>query len=208
MRFGCDFALIKVPSGTAVQCTGFLGAVRRLMWAGSDPSTAPCNGQEELSVAQAANIAGARGVPLVCFAEGVCTNGKSVISFAPVMNALPADTRVHVVGLEYSSGGLAPQSPLGRSVIAYLFWMCFQVSLNIVANLVPHELRTVETERSSSGEAPKPSNLMDDVRSTLATSIGNRGVKQTSLGIEQYFSFVEYYLENATISQRKKKKTN
>jgi len=209
MRFGSDFAVVQLPSGSTVQYAGLFGALARLAWTGTDPTSAPCNGQNQLTLNDAVKHASARGVPLVCFAEGVRTNGKSVIPFAPVMKDLGTELRIHVLGLEYSSeGGFAPQNPVGSSAISYLFWLCFQPFTRITANLVPHELRTVETERTNQGgeNAPLPVDLSGNVRATLAMSVGNRGVKQTSLGIDQYFAFVEYYLENATLAKSKKKR--
>jgi hypothetical protein len=152
----------------------------------------------------------ARGAPLLVFAEGARSNGKAVLKFAPMFAGLGKAARVHVVGIEYglSGGGtFAPADPIGSGVIPYLFWSALQLKNSVLVNLVPHELRTVETERTTAEQhkaATSDNNSAVSVRTTLAISVGKRGVKTVELGTEQYFDFLKYYTENASMTKKRR----
>lgn len=54
----------------------------------------------------------ARG-PVVVFAEGARSNGKSVLSFVPVLQRLPVTTRVHLVAFRFEFKNFSPSQSAG-----------------------------------------------------------------------------------------------
>ncbi|GBG29540.1 Lysophospholipid acyltransferase LPEAT2 [Hondaea fermentalgiana] len=185
-RFSADFVVPSLPDGNGFKQVGLVGALKRAAYHGIDPSKAPCNG----GTARITELQSSANFPLAVFAEGARTNGKAVMEFVPALAQDTAfhdgTTRVHITAFSYPHVAWSPCNPVD-GILTYLFRACSMFRNTMYVNLVPYEVWTAERENRANNHPET------DVRSLLASAVGNRGVKQVALSLSVYFDFLEYY---------------
>ncbi|KAF0717336.1 Aste57867_2367 [Aphanomyces stellatus] len=106
-RYSPTFAFPSDSSKGLVQTFGLFQA---LMQALSPPLSTLSN---PLKLQQV--LANASG-PVVVFPEGTRSNGKSVLSFLPVLEDLPKTTRIHIVAIRFDFKAISPTHTCGSGL--------------------------------------------------------------------------------------------
>ena len=159
------------------------------------------------------------GPPIVCFAEGIKTNGGGILKFPPIFDGLHFEAnRVHLVGLKFpASSPVSLSNPVGSSV-NHLFWSCFYMSHsmslvmlpaqelvappeqdNMTGELTDAEHRAHLAERATSGAygggvlpnrtLPPIGIFGDRARSLLASMLRVKALGRCALDFEDFLDF-------------------
>jgi 1-acylglycerol-3-phosphate O-acyltransferase len=78
---------------------------------------------------------GSMGPPIVCFAEGIKTNGNGILAFPPIFDGLKfEDNNIHLLGFTYSSRATySPTFPIGN-YLSHIYSLCAQLrnEMNVI----------------------------------------------------------------------------
>ena len=106
--------------------------------------------------------------PIVCFAEGIKTNGNGVLSFPPIFDGLSfEDNNLHLLGFNYSSrAAYSPTFPIGN-YLSHIYSLCAELSNEMNVIMLPADEFVAPPEKSaSSGDKEKLSDA--EFRAQLA----------------------------------------
>ncbi len=107
------------------------------------------------------------GPPIVCFAEGIKTNGNGVLAFPPIFDGLTFEqNNIHLLGFTYSSRATySPTFPIGN-YLYHIYSVCAQLSNKMSIVMLPADEFVAPPERSSSDSKDKMSDA--EFRAQLA----------------------------------------
>lgn len=137
-------------------------------------------------------VKNARG-PVVVFAEGARSNGKSVLSFVPVLQRLPAETtRIHLVAFRYEFKNFSPSQSAGGGWRHY-FWTSFRPYHSLKMSV----LSAGDLDLTDGGKATKAAGSptlttaqVEKLRGLLAAMLRTKTV---DLGVRDFVSFNAYW---------------
>lgn len=182
-RFSPEFAVVALPSGEKVIPVGLFGALCRATCSYRNPSQRITE-RKGVSVNEAAELAKKRArASMVVFAEGVRSNGASVLEFTQCLDVTPQPL-THLVGFKYVFNRFSPCHTV-QGLLWYLVG-CFMQAYHVMeVSFIPEELYGVKGEMEGKRS--------EELRRVVALGIGDRGVKTVGLSISDYFSFIDYY---------------
>lgn len=128
------------------------------------------------------------------FAEGARSNGKSVLSFVPVLQRLPASTRVHLVAFRYEFKNFSPSHSAGGSWRHYFWTTCRPYHSLRMTVLSGADLDLADGGKLSKAASSDSTTLstvqVDRVRGLLAAMLRTKPV---DLGVRDFVSFNAYW---------------
>ncbi|RLN72882.1 hypothetical protein BBJ28_00020681 [Nothophytophthora sp. Chile5] len=137
--------------------------------------------------------------PVVVLPEGARSNGKAVLRFLPVLQALPTATRVHLMAFRYEFKRFSPSQSAGGGW-SHVFWMAFHLYHTLrVTMLNAKELDleewaapklTAKPSKKQESSKTLSSRQTEKLRELLAAMLRTKAV---DLGPADFVSFNNYW---------------
>ncbi|ETV94872.1 hypothetical protein H310_11529 [Aphanomyces invadans] len=161
------FPCASDASKGVVQSFGLLGAIAQALAPPLATVSNPLKLQDVIRQASG---------PVVIFPEGTRSNGKAVLSFLPVLDALPSSTRIHLVAIRYEYKAIAPTHTCGSAV-----WHLCRLFSHVYHTI---KVTTLPCELVAKGSTPQ------QLQALLASMLRTKGVE---LSCDDFISFNAYW---------------